>query len=234
MSYTVTKLITNAYYLSGIVARDLQTVSGQQINDGLYLLNALISAKTNDRRLIPYFQLYGITLVPDQEVYFVPNLIGVEVMNFTFNNVRYAMQPLSRTQYFGLPRVNNISTLPFSWYMERTKGGANLYLYFLPNNDYALQLSGKFSLGEVTLATDLAATLDLYYIEYLRYALAEYIASDYNITFQLQNQKKLDEYEQTLIDTSPIDFTNRIASTLTSQGGYNWGDVNLGGSWRPS
>lgn len=234
MTYTATELITNAYYLSGIVARGFQTVSGQQIGDGLYLLNSLIAAKTADRRLITYYEDTTLDLIVGQEMYFIPNLIDVDIMNFSFNNVRYSMLPLTRSNYFGPPRVNNITTLPFTWHLERTLGGSNIYVFFLPDNTYVVQYLGKFSLGEVTLTTDLSLMLDLFYIEYLRFALAEYICSDYNITLQPQSQRKLDEYEQLIIDTSPIDFTNRITSTLNKGGGYNWGDVNLGAGWRPS
>src|ERR1700679_2338430 len=110
MAYTALELITNAYYLSGIVSRQLQTVSGQQISDGLYLLNALLAVKTADKRLIPYYTTYS------------QNLIEIETMSFNLNNVRYAMNNVPRRKYFGQPRVNNIDTLPFSWHMERALG----------------------------------------------------------------------------------------------------------------
>jgi hypothetical protein len=56
----------------------------------------------------------------------------------------------------------------------------------------------------VTKYQDLSIILDLFYIDYLRYALAEYMCQEYNITFQPQNQAKLNEFETTIFDISPI------------------------------
>ena len=55
MVYSALQLITRSYYLSQVVSRQLQTVSGDEITDGLYLLNALLDYKSTDVRLIPYF-----------------------------------------------------------------------------------------------------------------------------------------------------------------------------------
>lgn len=235
MAYTVTKLITNAWYLSGIVSRDLETVSGDQISDGLDLLNAVLAIKTANRRLIPYFTQYMLNAVPNQEVYFIPNLINAETLTFNIGPVRYSMQWLDRKKYFGTGRVDNISSLPFDWHVERTKGGANLYLYFLPDSNYPLIIWGKFSLAMLTnLQQDLSLTLDAFYIEYLRYALAEYMCSEYNINLQPQSQQKLNEYEEIITDISPIDLSVSKTSTLQRHQGLNWGDINIGRGWRPS
>ena len=92
MAYTALQLINRAYYLSQIVARDLQVVSGSQVEDGLYLLNALLDVKGSDLRLIPYFQYYPLTAVANQEKYFVPNLLYVDSMTFNIGPVRYSMR----------------------------------------------------------------------------------------------------------------------------------------------
>ena len=45
MPYLAQTLITRSWYLSGIVARGAQTVTGDQITDGLMMLNALLDFK---------------------------------------------------------------------------------------------------------------------------------------------------------------------------------------------
>ena len=55
MAYLAVDLISRAYYLSQVVSRELQVVSGTQITDGLYLLNSLIDFKNSDLREIPYY-----------------------------------------------------------------------------------------------------------------------------------------------------------------------------------
>ncbi len=233
MAYTVRKLITNAYYLSNVVSRTLQTVSGQQITDGLDLLNDLIAIKTVNNRLIPYYKKYSFAAVPNQEKYFIPNLISAETFTFYLDGdkpVRLSTQKQQRMDYFGSPRAD-VSALPFYWHLEREKGGANIYLYFFPNTNYPLEIWGKFSLTEVSLDEDLSLSMDRFYITYLRYALAEYICQDYGITFQAESAKQLQEYEKSFIDISPLDLTMQKASTLNNNTGISWGFVNLGKGW---
>ena len=66
MAYTAAELVNRAWYLSGIVGRNLETVSGQQATDGLFLLNTLLSFKATDLRLIPYYKRYQFSMVAGQ------------------------------------------------------------------------------------------------------------------------------------------------------------------------
>jgi hypothetical protein len=235
MAYTARMLITNAYYLSGVVSRSFQTVTGEQLNDGLNLLNALLAVKTIDQRLIPYYRELAVTAVIGQEKYFIQNLIAVETFTFNIGSVRYSMLPIMRKKYFGTGRVDNIQSLPYNWHVERERGGASLYIYFLPNTAYPMKIWGKFGIVNVASENeDLSLVYDAFYIEYLRYALAEYICAEYNITFQPQSAQKLKELEYTLIDLSPKDFSITKFSTLQSDTGINYADVNIGRGWRPS
>jgi len=233
MSYSALKLINKAYYLSGIVARDLQTVSGSQVSDGLDLLNLILDIKSVDYRLIPYFKSVDITAVPGQEKYFIENLVSAENLVFFINSVRYAMKSTPRNQYFATPRAENIQSLPYSWHIERTKGGSNLYIYFLPSSDYPMTLWGKFGFDEVNLGTDLSLIFDPYYIEYLRYSLAAYICSEYNVMFQPQSVQTLKSLEQQLVDVSPKDFTMDKLSYFDKGTDFNYGVANLGTGWWP-
>lgn len=233
MAYTVTKLITNAYYLSGIVARDMETVSGDQLSDGLDRLNALLAIKTANRRLIPYFTLYDFTLTAGVESYYIPKLISIDTFTFFIGDVRYSCIVQDRKVYFGSGRVNNIDSLPYNYHIERELGGARIYLYFLPNSNFPAQITAKFSLNSVTLNQDLSLTLDQFYIEYLRYSLAEYLCEEYQITFAPESQKRLSDYEQIITDISPLDLTMTKFSSLQAEAGINWADVNIGRGWRP-
>lgn len=234
MAYTVQQLITKSWFLSGIVARGLQTVTGAQVTEGFELLNALLAIKTANTRLIPYFKLIQIAGVVGQEVYFVPNLISAETVTFNIGPIRYSMLEQDRTVYFGNPRVDNISALPYSYHIERTLGGANLYIYFTSAGAFPLNIMGKFGLSQViSLTQDLSLTMDLFYIEYLRYALAEYMCADYNIILQPQVQQKLNEYEQIITDISPIDFTVQKLSTLQKNITINYAIANFSDGWLP-
>lgn len=235
MAYTVTKLITNSYYLSGILARNLQTITGDQLADGLDLLNAWIDIKTANVRLIPYFTQFDFNAVVGQEKYFIPNLLQIETFVFFIGPVRYSTQRQKRQVYFGRGRVENIESLPFSWHPERVFNGMNLYIYFLPNINYPLTIWGKFSLPDFALNQDLLLTLDRYYIEYLRYGLAEQICAEFNVPLQPQAYQRLKEIEKIVTDISPVDLEMQKMSYLHGNDayGYMYADANLGRGWRP-
>lgn len=233
MAYTVTQLITNAYYLSGLVSRRFQTVSGEQLSDGLQSVNAVIQFKTAQQRLIPYFNEVEFAAVDGTETYFVENLISAETLTFNIGPVRYSTMPTSRKDYRGTGRVDNITSLPYQWNFERCFGGANISLYFLPNSNYPIKIWGKFSLASVTLNEDLEGRLDNFYIEYLRYATAQRLCQENNISFPPDSKQTLDEYEEMITDISPMDLTLQKMSSLQQDSGLNWGDINIGRGWRP-
>jgi hypothetical protein len=248
--YTVETLVNRSWYLSGVVARGLQSVSGDQINDGLMLLNALLDFKQIELDLIPYWTYIEIPAVAGQEFYFLPFIGEIESVTFNIDVVRYPMDNTSRRKYFGSSRVDNIETLPFNWNYNRALGGGNLALYFLPQANFPLKIMAKLFLVDVTLNQDLTniappaglpytfinqsnAGYDTSYIEYLRYALAQYMCSEYGILFNPESAGILKKYERKLMYMSPPDLSRIGTSILTAGVGFNWGDVNIGKGFRP-
>ena len=251
MAYTAQTLITRSWYLSGIVARNLQTVTGDQITDGLMLLNALLDYKQIETDLIPYWTYVEINLIPNQEYYFLPYVAEVESATFNIDVVRYPMDYVTRRNYFGSARVDNISSLPFSWNFNRGQGGGTFATYFLPESAYPLKLMVKLFLVDVALNTDLTNVsefvpytflntanqgYDTSYIEYLRYALARYMCSEYGILFNPSSEKIFQSLQRKLMYESPADLSMIKTTILAadSQIGWNYGDVNIGRGWRPS
>jgi hypothetical protein len=107
----------------------------------------------------------------------------------------------------------------------------------------------KLFLTDVSLSTDLTNIsstlpytfinsanqgLDTSYIEYLRYALAQYMCSEYGILFNPESSAILKKYERKLMYMSPPDLSVIKTSILTGNGGINYGDVNIGKGFRPS
>lgn len=232
MAYSVTKLITNAYYLAGVVRRRLGIVSGQQLADGLDLLNDFISTKSTDDMMIPYFSRYSFETEVGQEDYFIENLISIETLTFNLGDVRFPTNDMSRKGYFGSPRVNGVQSLPFVRHFERELGGGRIYLYFNPDNIYTVELSGKFSLQQVTKTMDLSTMFDNFYITYLKYGLASLICADNNVSFQPGSQNILNQLEAKITYISPMDLSQTKVSLLQKDGGLNWGLVNFPG-WVP-
>lgn len=249
MAYTAETLITRSWYLSGIVSRNLQVVTGDQITDGLMLLNALLDFKQIETDLIPYYTYIELPAAPDQEYYFLPFVADIESVTFNIDNVRYPMDATSRRTYYGSGRVDNIQTLPFNYNYNRSLGGGDLALYFLPEQNYPLKIMCKLFLVDVKLQTDLTNITetvpytfinsanqgyDTSYIEYLRYALAQYMCSEYGILFNPESEKILTSMKRKLMYISPPDLSMIKTSILTEGSGINYGDVNIGKGYRPS
>lgn len=233
MAYLASQLITRAYFLSQVLARDLQTISGSEMDDGLYLLNALLDIKFSDLQLIPYYNKFVLNTVQGQETYFIPNLAEADTTVFNIGDVRFSMNELTRKEYFGSPRIDNLQALPFSYRYERTQGGANLNLYFVPNQVYVVTIFGKFALSDVTEFQDISLTYDLFYIEYLRFALAQYICCEYGQTFPDQANMKYKEIVKKLKSISPADLSITKRSFFTTNTAFDWQYMNLGQGYWP-
>lgn len=250
MAYTAQELVTRSLFLSGICSRGLQVPTGQQIQEGLQMLNALLDFKQIELDLVPYYSYIELDCEPGEEFYYLPYVASIESCTFNLDTVRFSMQGTSRRQYYGSPRVDNISSLPFNWHFERALGGGNLALYFKPDSDYRLKMMAQLFLANVELDTDLTDIsvsvpytfvngsnqgYDTSYIEYLRYSLARYICSEYGVIFNPQSERILQKMERQLMYVSPPDLTMSKASVLSSgmQGGLTYADCNIGRGWRP-
>lgn len=238
MAYTTQQFITNAYYLSNIVSRDLETVSGSQLEDGLFRLNGYLAMQAADVGHIPTYTVYDFVGVIGQEIYFIPGLVEVETMTFNIGTVRYSMQPTSREDYFATGRIDGIESLPYQWHMERAfQGGidgANIYLYYTPIQPYPFKLTGKFLLTSVALNQDLSLFFEPFYLEYMLYKLAIYLCEYFNVTPPMSVEAQLKSFEQIIRDISPMDLTMQKLNYFGQATGFNYVDAVIGLGWRPA
>ncbi len=224
-------LITYAFYLSQIVGRNLESLTNDQVADGLLLLNDVLSEVNVTGVYIPYFSYLEIPCVIGQEKYFIPNAVDMMSATFNIGPVRYEMYHDDLRHYFGAPRVDNITALPFNWFWERTNGGINISVYFLPQDTYIMKFKCKVGLSNVTLTTDLSLTYDNFYQLFLRYKLAEYICMWYGVTLPQQVQMKLKSYMQSYADLNAYDFSVKKVATYSVTDTLTYAQVNIGKGW---
>ncbi len=233
MAYLARQLITDALYLSSKVSRDFETVTGSDINDGLRRLNALLKKKSLEVSKIPYYAYYTITPVVGQEKYHIPGLLLLESATFNIGALRLSMDSMGRVDYFGSTRIDDIQSLPFTCRLERVVGGADFYIYFKPEAVYPIKITCKFAFSTVTYDTDLSLVMDEYYIDYLTYELASYMAQWYRINLDPGVASTLAEYQKNIRSLSPPDLSIQTYTAFSGTTGYNWGDVDFGRGWRP-
>jgi hypothetical protein len=233
MVYTVQQVISNAYYTSGIVGREFETVSGQQLSDGVNELNFVIDSTVSDKAMVPYYTFLDFTAIIGQESYFIPNLIEVETLTFLIDTIRYSMRPNGRITYFGDPRANQILSLPFNYHVERGLGGATIWMYFLPVSAFPMRIWGLFRQTEYNYNDDMSVTLDLFYIDYLRFRLAQRLCHVYGYSVSPGITENLIRLETSIEKRSgPMDLKLQVASTLDNyNNGVNYALANLGRGW---
>lgn len=236
----VRELVTEAFYLSGKLGADFETMTGQMASRGLKLLNYVLADRNSDGRFLPYYDILDIPAVVGQEEYFVPNLVQLETFTVTRQDVRDPMQWVSRDVYFGSGRVNHINSLPYEYHSDRiidpdtNVAGTKIWVYWEPSQtDYTFQVNGRFSLGIVTLDTVISNSLELFFIDYLVYKTASRICQFYDLVFGSDRTQTLMNLEERVNDVNPIDTTSRIITAFGGQNPFNWGDVNFGRGWRP-
>ena len=233
---TAIELISNAFYLSGIVSRGLESVDDSQLSDGLRMLNDILAEKSAKTTDIPYYDIeYQLTAVEGQEKYHIDGLVSVEEFTYNIGDIRYSATDYGRSKYFGTPRANNISSLPFSYHFERSLNGGDIYLYFLPIDAYNLNITGKFSFPAMTAQSNLYETLERFYVSYLVYELAKRVCDFYNFQMPAQAFAELQEQKRNIFSVEPPDLTVKKISLLNSSNDrdVNYGIANLGTGFLP-
>ncbi len=235
MPYLASNLISDAYYLSGIVSREFETPTGAQMSDGLRLLNNVLQDRTVDEATIPYTSKYTFPAVAGTSEYLIPGLIDIDVFTFYINSLRYQTRNQQRQDFFGSFRPTNIQSLPWNWHFEREFSGGKLYLYFVPDVAYPLEIWGSFRLSSVTEFQDLSLTLDQFYTNFLQFLLAERLCqfNSYNVPRDVAMQ--LERYYKWIgNNTNIMDLRMQKLSSLSGGAAINYGIVNLAnGGWLP-
>lgn len=234
MPYTARELIVKSYYLSGVVSKDFQKVDDSQIISGLNLLNEALADTSIDGGLIPYHTEYSFNAVTGQEKHFIPGLIQPETFTFYIGDIRFPTVVQQRRGYFGSARADNIKSLPYKYHFERILNGSDLYLYFLPNENYPCKIWGKFKLDEINdLCADLLLVYDRFYLKYLTYKLAEEICDDNQISTPPNIARTLEILEKKIIKISPKDLVLKKRTAYRKGSYVNYAYANLGNGWEP-
>lgn len=234
MAYLTNELVSNAYYIANIVSREFETPTGQQLTDGLLVLNDLLADKSANNSMVSYSTKYEFDAVAGTSEYYVPGLIYADTLTFFIDSIRYQTRNQQRQDFFGSFRATDIQSLPFNWHAERVLDGTNIYLYFVPNTAYPVEIWGSFSLSSVTQFQDLSLTLDRYYINFLKFELAVRLCTEYGYTVPPKVQQQLEEYYRWInSSTNTVDLKMQKLSGLSGGTAINYALVNLSGGWVP-
>lgn len=235
MVYLASQLIVKAWRTTGIVSADIgNQPTSRQMVDGLDLLNELLSEINIDGELLPYTIETTFPAVIGQESYLVPNLIQWQAVTFNNQTIRYSMQNVGRSDYFGTDRPDNITSLMYQFHVERTIGGSKLYLYFVPSQAFPINIVGLFGFASVTDATDMSLVYDTYYLKYLRLKLGEAMCNYYTLAFPQGSMKALAMIDGKIKNLNVPDLTVKSLNALGDDSYINYAQANIGRGWAPS
>ena len=240
MAYSANKLITTAFYLSSVRSKDFMNVGGDDISVGLDLLNKVLAGASANTRMIPYYKEYETPALIGVEKYFIPGLVEPLSMTFNMGPVRFSTSRITRQKYHGTSRIDGVISLPTTCSFERRLNGSDMYVQFLPADNYPFKIWGKFALDSITfggehgLDSDLSLVYDLWYIDYLENLLAKRLCSFYGQPMNPEIQNTLNTIAANINDMNPLDMSSGKINRYDDTPVFNWITEQLSNGYIPN
>lgn len=248
MAYPIRQLIIEAYYLSGLVSRETETVSGEELEEGRHYLNIILSNNTINGERIIYSQSTKGTLNISSNTIYVPKLFCVQTITLYNGNIRYPLTRLDRDQFYGTSSIHALESIPVYYHEElsilpldltenQPTEGMRINVYPCANTNYEYVIHGKFGFDEIkpeNLSDDALKLWAYYYINYLTLSLAKRLNATTDIAFPVATQELLKSVEQELCSKNTKDYSMKIMNPF----GFNESSscfplVNLGTGYIP-
>jgi len=223
-------LIQQAYRDAQIIAEEGENASATQLNSGLRLFNRRVRKISIDGWEIPLITEETTTLpagVTDLELSGWSKLLKAQYLQ---GEVKLPITLLDYNTFLDNAVITNSTGIPYTGYQKRTPSGITLKVFFNPNEDYTIFLSGYKSLAEATLETDLS-DVEGFLQDYLSYQLSY----DLQVDNQLQPSPtillEIKQYEAKLQRLKVI-RVDRIPKNVGSGGDSSIAAISLGRGWR--
>jgi hypothetical protein len=184
---TVNDIINNAFYLLGEVSPDV-VPSSSMVNQGLFVLNNMLDSFSAEGVFIPTIKEIDVTLVPNQQVYVVSNIVPAD---FNFNriveldfvvirqqNIDYPIRVVDRSVILNNIRYPTLIGMPDKVYLDRLELQSNLTFYPTPSLAFSCRILAKFMLDSFELfqvITEVPPSM----FEFLIYGLARQLSAYY-------------------------------------------------------
>lgn len=228
MSYTVTQMISDAFFEAVIVARGTKTLTEENLATGLQYFNEVLATTLIDEAIVPYYKEYEFNLLENIESYDIPNLISIQTFTFFQDSFRYSIAKDDFREYWGSPKATNIDSLPSVYFSQRILGGSKISVTPNPSQTYPAVIWGSFGLLEATYNQDLSLIYDKYYIVYLRALLGDMLCLAYGKEMPEKLAQHLIKFDKLIRKRSaPLDLTTNIINPLNKSAGYNYTIANL-------
>jgi hypothetical protein len=235
MAYLASELLVKALRTSGLVSADIgNQPTSRQMVDALDLLNEILSQINSDGALLPYTSTISVDMVAGQETYEIDNLIQWQAIAYYLDDIRYTLYYSGRTDYYSSNRADNILSMPYQFHVERTIGGSKIQLYFFPQQDYPLEITGLFGFSPVGISDDISTLFDTYYLKYLRLKLANAICSYNELTLSNGSAIELAKIEKQMKRLNNPDLSSSVVNLMTGANFPSYAQANFRNGFQPT
>jgi len=189
-------LIQQSYRFGQILAEEGEDASSTQLSQGLILFNQILNKISIDGFEIPLITEETTNLISGQEDLDLPGWIKLLKVQYLQGTVKLPIELLDFNSYLSQSVITQSSGIPTIGYQKRTQTGITLKVFFKPNSDYPLYLTGYKTLINATLETDLAGSIEGFMQDYFLYQLANDLRDYYQMDSLKILLDKLDVYER--------------------------------------
>lgn len=156
------------------------TPSANQLTDTRQVLNLLCKELTGENISLFTTEIFNKTLTP-AAVSFALDAKYIDVLSITItqSGQDYPIKVISKTDYYAI-EDKATSGLPEKAMIDMTGSAPTVYLYPVPDDDYALKLNLMRLIADFDSGSDTPG-MPIKWQMYLIYAVAAYLADDYGL-----------------------------------------------------
>lgn len=226
---TPNDIIDRAYRIIGIRSKD-RALSGDDVEQGLYILNQMLDHYSADSELIAYNDVISFPLVAGQRDYTISDqltadvtnrrLVYLKYVNLVEQQYRYPVRVHNDTIYYRFTHDENVTRRPEFVFLQQEIGQSRITFVNKPDKDYTCIVKGKFILQHLELST-IITQVPIAYHRYLEYALAnELSASRPGATWDEVSERNLQNAITNLTSSNDIDIEIEPDNLFVLRGRY--------------
>ena len=235
---TTNDLIINSLYLLGELGVG-ETPDAFMLSSGLDLINELLDKFAADSIYIPYLTEIPFNMVVGQGTYSISDMVPADinadrVVDLSFANytvpsagqgIIYPMQIITKSQFFGVTRLQPLTTRPGFIYLDKQEFQSFVTIYPQPDQPYPCLLGCKVMINKL-IANQSIGELPPFYYGFMKYALARKFLSYYpSGNWPQSAEDEYQDYFSIIKNANETDVTVRPTAILQIPEPFYWQNI---------
>lgn len=233
---TASDIITNAFYLIGLITPD-RVPSDSLAARGLYALNNILDSFSGTALEIPFIQELTFNMQTGKDVYSFSNVVPADVVSERISSLEYvrvvypggaspgamdnvidSVKTIDLSILYNSRRYSGIASRPCLVALDRQAQVSNLVFYPKPDLAYQILLRAKFMLSNLE-AQQVISNLPPWYYRFLEYSVARELANYYPaVQWTDKLEKQYEEQCEMIRRSTTMNMTLQPDGILQSRG----------------